>query len=148
VRIFSAYGPWEDPIRIASHVMACCRRRERVQVSSGQQPRDFIYVDDVVALLQLAGNRPDLGGRILHAGTGRRQTVRDMVETVLAVCGTSPAEYGSKPARPDEPTVWVADISSTVALTGWTPAYTLRAGVEKMWTWFQSATESEYRASA
>ncbi len=148
VRIFSAYGPWEDPTRIASHVMACCLRNEPPTVTAGHQPRDFIYVDDVVSLLQTAGRRPDLRGRILHAGTGRRQTVRDMVETIVAVCGAARAEFGSRPGRADEPAVWVADIEATAALTGWGPAHDLRAGVEKMWAWLRGQAEAPYRASA
>jgi nucleoside-diphosphate-sugar epimerase len=148
VRIFSAYGPWEDPARIASHVMACCRRRAPVRITAGHQPRDFIYIDDVVSLLQVAGRRPDLCGQILHAGTGRRQTVRDLVETILDVCDTGRAEYGARPDRPDEPAVWVADITSTIALTGWRPMHDLRAGVEKMWAWFQAEAEVAQRASA
>ena len=148
VRIFSAYGPWEDPARIASHVMACCRRCEPVRITAGQQPRDFIFVDDVVSLLQIAGHRPDLSGQILHAGTGRRQTVRDMVETILEVCDTGRAEYGARPSRPDEPAVWVADIESTVARTQWRPAHDLRAGEEKMRTRYQAEAGTEYLASA
>jgi nucleoside-diphosphate-sugar epimerase len=146
VRVFSAYGPWEDPARVASHVMGCALRGEPVRVTAGHQPRDFIYSDDVVSLLRIAGRRPDLAGLVLHAGTGRRQTVRDLVETVLAVAGAGPAEYGAQPPRPDEPAVWVADIDETVALTGWRPAHDLRAGVEKMWAWF--CARAPYRASA
>jgi nucleoside-diphosphate-sugar epimerase len=148
VRIFSAFGPWEDPARIASHVMACCRRGTPVRITAGHQPRDFIYIEDVVSLLQIAGRRPELRGQILHAGTGRRQTVRDMVETIIGVCDTGRAEYGARADRPDEPGVWVADIASTVALTGWRPTHDLRAGVEKMWAWFQASAGIERRASA
>ena len=50
-------------------------------------------------------------------------------------------------ARPDEPAVWVADIGSTVALTGWQPTHDLRAGVEKMWAWFQGEAAFEQRAA-
>jgi nucleoside-diphosphate-sugar epimerase len=146
VRVFSAYGPWEDPARIASHVMGCALRGEPVGVTAGQQPRDFIYVDDVVALLRTAARRPDLRGQVLHAGTGRRQTVRDLVDTILDVTGAGRAEYGARLARPDEPEVWVADIASTTAATGWVPRHDLRAGVEKMWAWFRVGAER--RASA
>src|SRR3989442_380652 len=34
---------------------------------------------------------------------GRRQTVRDMVEAVVARCGGPPADYGALPARSNEP---------------------------------------------
>jgi nucleoside-diphosphate-sugar epimerase len=138
VRVFSAYGPWEDLKRVASYVMGCCVRGETPRVTSGLQPRDFIYVEDVTALLRTAADEPKAHGRILLAGTGQRQTVRDMVETIVAVCGGKPAEYGAEPLRSDEPSVWQADIEETTALTGWRPRYGLRAGVERMWAWFRA----------
>ena len=140
VRLFSVYGPWEDPTRLASYVMGCCRRGESPCVGDGHQPRDFIYIDDVIDLLRIAAESRHLPGTILHAGTGRTQTVRDMIETILAVCGQGVvAQYGAIPNRTQEPNVWVADISRTTELTGWQPRYSLRAGVEAMWTWHSRA---------
>jgi nucleoside-diphosphate-sugar epimerase len=136
VRIFSAFGPWEDPQRLASYVMKCCSRGEPPQVTGGTQPRDFIYVQDVIDLLRLAANEPKTHGHILHAGTGRRQTVRDMVETIVSVCGGPPAIYGAEPMRAGEPVMWQADIAVTSARTGWQPHYDLRAAVTSMWHWF------------
>jgi nucleoside-diphosphate-sugar epimerase len=141
VRIFSAYGPWEDPSRIASYVMDCCLRGQTPCVSAGWQPRDFIYVDDVIDLLRTAADTPEAHGQILHAGTGRHQMVRDMVETILAVCGVRglTAAYGAQVARSDEPTVWLASIERTTALTGWRPRHDLREGVQRMWSWFRTS---------
>jgi nucleoside-diphosphate-sugar epimerase len=140
VRIFSAYGPWEEPTRLVPYVMGCCCRGESPQVTAGWQPRDFIYVGDVVALLRQAAACPGARGQILHAGTGRQQTVRDMIETLVAVCGQGrvSAHYGTEVVRPGEPRHWVASIERTTALTGWRPRYDLRAGVAAMWEWYRS----------
>jgi nucleoside-diphosphate-sugar epimerase len=139
VRIFSAYGPGEDPERLASHVMGCCRRGESPRVTSGSQPRDWIYIDDVVALLCRAADCAEVRGRILHAGTGRIQTVRDMVEGILIEAGGRlHAAYGAEIHRPDEPTVWVADTRETRAITGWEPRFTLQTGIARMWQSFAS----------
>ena len=134
VRIFSAYGPLEDPTRLASYVLGCCARGEPPRVTAGHQPRDWVYVDDVVELLRRAADCPAAHGRILHAGGGRRQTVRDLVDTAVSVAGGRvKAEYGTEPPRPDEPTVWVADLTETTERTGWTPRTDLRYGLERMW---------------
>ncbi|MFO0798753.1 MAG: NAD-dependent epimerase/dehydratase family protein [Gemmataceae bacterium] len=134
VRIFSAYGPLEDATRLASSVLACCARGDAPRVTAGHQPRDWVYSDDVIELLQRAADCPAARGRILHAGGGRRQTVRDLVETAVAVSGgLVRPEYGSEPLRADEPTSWVADLTDTTALTGWAPRTTLRQGLERMW---------------
>jgi nucleoside-diphosphate-sugar epimerase len=142
VRVFSAYGPWEEASRLVPYVMGCCLWEERPRVTRGCQPRDFIYVEDVVDLLKLAADHPAARGQILHAGTGRQHQVRDMVETILAVCGGRlTADFGAEPTRPGEPSTWVSSIERTTALTGWRPRQDLRSGVERMWAWF-AATQA------
>ena len=136
VRVFSAYGPWEGPSRLASQVMAACLRGERPRVTAGGQPRDWVYVEDVVELLRLAADTPAARGRVLHAGSGRDQTVGDLVEAVLRACGGRTAEYGAEPARPGEPARWVASVAETTRLTGWRPRHDLEAGARRMWEWF------------
>jgi UDP-glucose 4-epimerase len=144
VRVFSAYGPGEEPSRLVPYVMQCCQRGTAPRVSIGRQPRDFVYVDDVVALLQLAGQRPEMRGEVLHAGTGRMSSVREMIETILAVCtnGRLAAEYGTTAPRPDEPVHWVASVARTQALTGWQAQHDLTSGVRRMWQWYQATARS------
>jgi nucleoside-diphosphate-sugar epimerase len=137
VRVFSAYGPWEDPTRLVPYVLDCCLRGERPKVTAGAQPRDFIYVGDIVELIRLAARLPQARGRILNGGTGVQRRVRDMIETILAVCagGALTAEYGAEGLRPGEPARWVADLEETAALTGWRPRHDLAAGVRQTWAW-------------
>jgi nucleoside-diphosphate-sugar epimerase len=138
VRLFSVYGPWEEPTRLVPYLMGCCLRGEAPRVTAGWQPRDFIYVADVIGLLRTAARCPAAWGQILHAGTGRTQTVRDMVEAVVSVCGDGrmAARYGDEPVRADEPAVWVASRKHTSALTGWRPHHDLHDGVKHMWAWY------------
>lgn len=144
VRIFSAYGRWEDASRLVPYVMGCCFRGEAPNVTAGCQPRDFIYVEDVIRLLWTASEVPAARGQILNAGTGRQHTVRDMIETIVSVCGRGrvSAKFGAETARSDEPRTWVADIARTTNLTGWKPRYDLRGGIERMWSWYQSSAAS------
>lgn len=138
VRVFSAFGPYEDPSRLVPYVMDCLSRGQTPRVTSGNQPRDFIYVDDCLALFKLAAHSPAARGQILHAGSGRQYCVRDMVETIVETFATGSrikAEFGSEPARPDEPNAWVASIDRTSQLTGWRPRYDLRTGIECTWMW-------------
>ena len=145
VRVFSAYGPWEEPSRLVPYVMDCCYRGVNPRCTAGLQPRDFIYAADVVALLKRAAHHPAAMGQILNAGTGCQQRVRDMVEAIVAVCGGGKVqpEFGSEPLRPDEPVCWRASIELTTALTGWRPRYDLRGGIELMWQWFTETAALE-----
>jgi nucleoside-diphosphate-sugar epimerase len=139
VRIFSAYGPWEDPTRLASSVLATCLQGVRPRLTAGWQPRDFIFIDDVVDLLKVAASHPAAIGQVLHAGTGRPQTVRDLVEAIMKITGLGLApDYGAVPMRSDEPKTWVASIERTEALTGWRPRIFLDEGAQRLLAWFQA----------
>ena len=143
VRIFSAYGCWEAPNRLVPHVMSCCARGERPQLTAGWQRRDFIHSDDVVALLRRAADTPEAAGQVLHAGTGRAHSVREFVSHILAVCGRPQLEpiYGAEVLRQGEPERYVAAIERTTALTGWRPRLDVRQGLERSWDWFQEHGE-------
>lgn len=147
VRLFSPYGPWDDSHRLVPYCLACCLRGEAPHVSDTRQARDYIHVDDCVALLKCAAETPAARGEVLHAGTGERQTVRQLVETILAVCtgGYLCAEFDEPDAEDSQPAggaagVIVADIERTAALTGWRPSQTLEEGIERTWSWYQATS--------
>jgi nucleoside-diphosphate-sugar epimerase len=136
VRVFSAYGPWEEPSRFVPYVLDCCMRGIVPRITAGVQPRDFVHVEDVVALLRLAARRPDNRGRILHAGTGIETTVRQMAGRIAELTGGPAPLIGSRAPRPDEPEHWVASIDETAARTGWRPRYAIDDGIRGMAAWW------------
>jgi nucleoside-diphosphate-sugar epimerase len=136
VRVFSAYGPWEEPTRLVPYVLGCCLSGEAARVTAGAQPRDFVHVEDVVALIRLAAVTPSCHGKVLHAGTGVESTVRRMVDVIAEVCGGPAPVFGAEPVRPDEPRHWRASIEATRQLTGWEPAHDLRSGIAQMKHWW------------
>src|SRR6266545_1339515 len=137
VRLFGAYGPGEASYRLVPYVMDCCCRGVSPCLSNRRQRRDFIYMDDVVDLLRRATELPRTPGLVLHAGSGREHTVRDMVETILSVCGTRvPPSYAEATDSDGPP--YLASISRTCALTGWAPRHDLQTGVERTWEWYRT----------
>jgi nucleoside-diphosphate-sugar epimerase len=136
VRVFSAYGPWEEPTRLVPYVLASCLSGQPARVTAGQQPRDFIHVEDVVALIRLAASQPRCQGKILHAGTGVQSTVRGMIDVIHEVCGGPAPIFGAEQIRPDEPRHWCASIAATAELTGWKPVHDLGSGIRQMKQWW------------
>jgi nucleoside-diphosphate-sugar epimerase len=141
VRIFTAYGPWEAPPRLVPYVMECCRNNMPPRLTSGRQQRDFIHVQDVVELLQVAAMHPAARGRILHAATGRLHSVREVVEHLVDLSGTQVRpQFGVLENRADEPEAWSASIEVTSALTGWRPRLGLKDGLKQAWDWYRAQT--------
>jgi UDP-glucose 4-epimerase len=136
VRPFSAYGPFEDEGRLLPSLLRALVAGEAPKVGSGRQPRDWIYVGDLVELYFSVATQPRARGLVFNGGGGRDATVRQMVETAVeAVARTTgrriePA-WGALTDRPNEPPRWRADMTRAANLLGFRPRTDLHAGVAR-----------------
>ncbi|MEM8983068.1 MAG: ADP-glyceromanno-heptose 6-epimerase [Pseudomonadota bacterium] len=97
LRYFNVYGPNEQHkasmASVAWHFReqlnadGCCRLFAGAQgYADGEQRRDFVYVDDIVALNLWFFAHSDVSG-VFNAGTGRSQTFNDVADAVIAKLG-------------------------------------------------------------
>ncbi len=69
----------------------------RAGVADGEQKRDFIYVDDAVAVVRWLLETPAVSG-IFNVGTGKARSFRDLMSAMLAALGREPnIEYIEMP---------------------------------------------------
>lgn len=74
----------------------------------GEQGRDFIYIDDVVATVEKLIEKDIESGTVVSLGTGKETKIIDLAETVMKVMG-EPTKIEFLPRR-EEPVGSVADI--------------------------------------
>ncbi len=73
-------------------------KSHRPGVADGEQKRDFIYVDDAVAVVRWLLETPSVSG-IFNVGTGRARSFRDLMTAMFAALGRQPTiEYVDMPA--------------------------------------------------
>ena len=73
-------------------------KSHRDGIADGEQMRDFIYVDDAVAVLRWLIDRPAVSG-IFNVGTGRARSFRDLVAAMFGALGSKPnIEYIDMPS--------------------------------------------------
>lgn len=140
LRLYSAYGPFEDPRRFLPSLIVHGLRGELPPLVSPQTARDFVYVDDVVdALLLAAEDTVGEPGAIYNIGTGVQTTVGDAVETARRVMGiaATPA-WGTMSARAWDTDTWVADARKSRDLLGWSARRSFEDGLRMMITWLKS----------
>ena len=136
LRLFTPFGPWEGPDRLVPHVVLSALRGEDVLMTSGEQQRDFVYIDDVVDAFVRAAAVPLPAGTVLNVCSGRGVRVLDLVEKVLDLMGHPVRAYpGSLSNRPDE--IWVisGDGSRSRALLDWVPRVSLDEGLLRSIAW-------------
>lgn len=68
-------------------------------IADGDQRRDFIYVDDVVAVTRWLLETPKVSG-LFNVGTGKARSFREMIEAMFAALGRAPnIEYVDMPEQ-------------------------------------------------
>lgn len=126
------YGPNDDPSKFTQHVLNACRNADPVlELTAGEQKRDFVYIDDVTSAFHvLVENREQLGRFAeIDVGSGIAPTIRAFVETIHRLTkSTTKLRFGALPYRVNEAMLCVADLSQMRRL-GWAPQYTVEAGV-------------------
>jgi ADP-L-glycero-D-manno-heptose 6-epimerase len=73
-------------------------KSHRSGIADGEQKRDFIYVDDAVAVIRWLMETPAVSG-IFNVGTGQARSFRDLMAALFAALGRKPAiDYVDMPA--------------------------------------------------
>jgi len=73
-------------------------KSHRAGIADGEQKRDFIYVDDAIAVVRWLVETPAVSG-IFNVGTGVARSFRDLMQTMFTALGRPPAiEYIDMPA--------------------------------------------------
>jgi nucleoside-diphosphate-sugar epimerase len=139
-RVFFVYGPHEPAGRLVPTVARAMLTGNIAECTSGTQCRDFLYVGDVARALTTLLWHEAVGP--FNVGSGRATAVRDIVLTIAdKLNGRHLVAFGARSAA-GEPPVVTADIARLNAL-GWSPQYTLEAGLDQTIDWWRAVLAAE-----
>jgi len=126
----NVYGPRQNPHGEAGVVAIFADRlltgTPITIFGTGEQTRDFVYVDDVVDAFVRAATRG--GGLVCNIGTGRETSVNDLYRSMAAVVG-SEANPDYAPGRAGELDRNVLVVERAGIQLGWRPWTELGDGV-------------------
>jgi dolichol-phosphate mannosyltransferase len=139
LRLYSVYGPHEDPGRLFPTLIRKGLRGELPPLVNPDTARDYVYVEDVCDAYLLAASQPGQEpGAIYNVGTGAQTSLRQVVELArerLAI--SAEPHWGSMPARIWDTSVWVADNRRIRQALGWEPRTSLAEGFDRTADWFR-----------
>jgi nucleoside-diphosphate-sugar epimerase len=130
-RIFMAYGPGQSQKKLIPHSIISMIEGRPLKIASPARKVDWIYVEDLVLGLLTAAVTPGLEGKSIDLGSGEMIEIQDVVRRIRQIVNPRAyVEFGAISERAAEQ-VCRADAATTYALTGWHPATSLEAGLEK-----------------
>ena len=146
-RYFTVYGPrgHENHAVIAMIARAFVRQDPFIVWGTGEQVRNWTYIDDIVRGTILAAEKID-DATAVNLGTRERIKVIDAVTEVLRSTGHK-AKIELHPEMPTGPMNRVADNSLARKLLGWEPGVTFIDGLHRTIDWyFSTKSRDQVRA--
>jgi nucleoside-diphosphate-sugar epimerase len=141
LRLYSVYGPWEEPIRLVPTLVLSGLDGELPPLAHPDSARDYLYADDASEAYVLAASRPDQpAGAVYNVGTGVQTSLREAVDVARRLLGIAPAPvWGSMAPRRWDTAVWVADSRAIRAALGWAPRHDFADGFGRTIQWFRES---------
>jgi UDP-glucuronate 4-epimerase len=137
-RFFTVYGPRCRPDLMVYKVADNISFNKEVPLfNGGQMYRDWTYVDDIVAGVVAAVDRP-LGFEIINLGRGEPVLLADFVQLIEELAGRK-ARLIPAPMPDTDMARTYADVSKAQRLLGYQPNVSVRTGVERFWKWYEQA---------
>jgi len=134
LRLFTVYGPGQRPDMAFQKFLTAIAAGEPVAVyGSGDQIRDFTYVDDVVDAISRALEHDGVLPPVLNIAGGTSTSVNEVLALLGEITGL-PVAIERHPAALGDVDRTDADSSLARAALDWAPRVGLREGIERQWT--------------
>lgn len=136
IRIFSAYGPglkkqllWDLSQKIKSY--------EFIELfGTGNETRDFIYIDDLVGLIECVIENCNFSGDIINAANGTQIKVSEIATLMKEAMGSNKQIMCKGTNRKGDPLNWEGDIKKVKDL-GYIQKTYIAEGIKSYVTWLK-----------
>lgn len=131
------YGPGDDKTKFVSYIAdSLIKKADKIDLTLGEQKRDFVYIDDVVRAFLVIINHADSldkGFYEYQIGSDTAVPIREFVSLMKKIAGNSETvlNFGALPYRENEVMQCTVDVSEIKKL-GWSAQETVESGLRKM----------------
>jgi nucleoside-diphosphate-sugar epimerase len=145
VRLFSAYGPGDQPDCMIPTVIEQLLRKQRPLLTRGEQRWDYLYVTAAAeAVYEVAVAARAQG--VYNLGSGRAVSIRSIVERTRDFIDPQlPLGFGEIPYGPNQIMHLEADIDRLRKDVGWWPRVPLEDGLKETVAWHRVRQASDQR---
>lgn len=138
VRLFLVYGPGQSERFFIPGLISRLLSGQSVEMTMGEQTRDFVYIDDAVEGLMAAALCGQLAGQVVNICSGQEYRLHQVAE-MLEELTDSPGliSMGKLPYRANELMRYYGDNSKMAICSGWRPRISLAEGLQATIDWYR-----------
>ena len=131
IRLFLVYGPNQKRDRLIPYVIFNSLKGKPINLSKGNQLRDFCYIDDVIDAIILCLKSKKANGHIFNVGSGKPITVKDIVKKIVTITGNGNLRFNKKITKKKENLQLYPSIKKIRSKIGWKQKTSLDIGLKK-----------------
>lgn len=131
LRLYQVYGPQQDINRIIPITVFSCLKNKKFKCTTGNQKRDFIHVDDVVAAINKTIRAKNIAGNIFNIGFGRATKLKNVILKINIMIGAGKPLFGAIGLKEGEQMEVYPSIQKAKKLIGWYPKISFLEGIKK-----------------
>jgi UDP-glucose 4-epimerase len=134
-RIFMTYGPAQKERKVLPYIIRSMLASVPPKLASRSRLVDWIYIDDTIEALMLAGVQPDVEGRTFEIGSGELVSIGEIAARVQRlITGARPASASDDPFYRSSRR---ADLTEAREFLGWSPHVSLEDGLMATIEWYR-----------
>jgi len=138
LRYFTVYGPGQRPDMAFTRFLRAAVNAEAITIyGSGEQVRDFTYVEDVVSANMLAATRGVRPGAVLNVAGGSHTSVNEVLGIIADLTG-SDISANRVEAMAGDARRTGGDTATIRSTLGWQPRVSLREGLARQLEWVRA----------
>jgi UDP-glucuronate 4-epimerase len=140
LRFFTVYGPWGRPDMAPILFASAIAKGKPITVfNHGEMWRDFTFIDDIVAGVLKALDRPATGSpphALYNLGNHKSEKLTDFIAEIEKALGRK-AEMIMAPMQPGDVPATYADIEASIRDLDFHPTTPISVGIPKFIAWFK-----------
>jgi nucleoside-diphosphate-sugar epimerase len=138
VRPAATFGPAQNfGVMLIPNLIRSCLKNKDFDMNPGNQIRDFIYVEDLVRGILMAGASPNANGEIFNLGSNRGYKIKNIMILINKLMSNPiKINFGAFPYRPLDTMAYYMDSSKAKKILGWNAETKIEVALQKTVDWY------------
>ena len=131
IRFYQLFGPAQDTNRFLSQLIYSCLKKKNFFTSTGEQSRDFLYIDDAIDAIIKSIMTKKSKGKIFNIGAGKAIMLKKVMKIVEKKMKNFYPVYGKIKLRKDEAKIIYPNTNLARKILKWKNQTSFSEGLDK-----------------